>query len=92
MNKLLVKNPLITEKATALSAFDQYVFLVAKEATGPEVKKVIEAVYKVKVTAVRMINTSPKPRRMGRNLSMKPGFKKAIVTLKKGEKIDLTVG
>lgn len=90
MNKLLVKNALITEKATALSVFNQYVFLVAKEATAPEIKKVIEAIYKVSVTAVRIINTSPKPRRMGRNLTEKAGFKKAIVTVKEGQKIDLT--
>ena len=82
---------MITEKATALSAFNQYVFVVAKQATAPEIKKVIEAVYKVKVTAVRIINTSPKPRRMGRNLTTTPSFKKAIVTVKKGDKIDLTI-
>lgn len=91
MNKLLVKNPLITEKATALSAFDQYIFAVAKEATAPEIKKVVEAVYKVNVTAVRIINTSPKPRRIGRNLTHTASFKKAIVTVKKGQKIDLTI-
>lgn len=90
MNKLLVKKALITEKATALSAFNQYVFVVAKEASAPEIKKVIESVYKVSVVAIRIINTSPKPRRMGRNLTMKAGFKKAIVTVKKGDKIDLT--
>lgn len=91
MNKSLVKNPIVTEKATALSAFNQYVFLVKKEATAPEIKKVIEAVYKVHVTAVRVINTSPKPRRVGRNLTTTASFKKAIVTVKKGEKIDLTI-
>ncbi len=89
MDKLLVKNPIITEKATALGVFNQYVFLVANEATAPEVKKVIEAVYKVKVTAVRMINTAPKPRRVGRSLSTKPGYRKAIVTIKEGQKIEI---
>jgi len=89
MNKFLVKNPIVTEKATAMSQDGKYVFLVVKEANKSEVKKVIEATYKVHVVDTNVINTRPKPRRVGRNISMKPGYKKIIVTLKEGEKLDI---
>ena len=89
MNKFLVKNPLITEKGTDLSKLGKYMFLVDKKANKPEVKKVIEGVYKVKVTDVNIINTKPKPRRLGRTLGVKPGYKKAIVTLAPGQKLDI---
>jgi large subunit ribosomal protein L23 len=88
-NKTLVKKPIITEKASNLSSFNQYVFLVEKTATGPEVKKAIEATYKVKVATVRTLNLPSKMKRIGRNLFERPGYRKAIVTLKKGEKLDL---
>lgn len=90
MDKALVKNPIITEKATNLSALNQYVFLVAKNATKSEVKKVVEAVYKVKIEKIAVINVKSKVRRLGRSIGTKPGYKKAVVTLKEGSKIDLT--
>ena len=89
MNKFLVKNPLITEKGTMLSEQGKYLFLVDNKANKPEVKKVIENVYKVKVTDVNMVNTKSKPRRLGRTIGRKPGYKKAIVTLAKGQKLDI---
>ena len=88
-NKFLVKSPLITEKATALSAFNTYSFVVDNSATSSEIKKVIQEVYKVKVSRVNIINVKPKERRIGRHIGMKPGYKKALVTLKKGEKMDI---
>jgi large subunit ribosomal protein L23 len=88
-DKTLVKRPIITEKASNLGAINQYVFLVENNATGPEVKKAIEATYKVKVTAVRTINVPSRVKRVGRNIGEKPGYRKAIVTLKKGEKLDI---
>jgi large subunit ribosomal protein L23 len=88
-NKTLVKYPHLTEKASILSENNQYVFVVAKEATASEVKKVITETYKVKVDGVRMINTKSKLKRIGRGMGVKPGIRKAIVTLKKGEKIDI---
>lgn len=88
-NKFLVKNPLITEKGTFLNQFGKYLFLVDKKANKSEVKKVVESVYKVKVTSVNIINTKPKPRRLGKTMGTKPGYKKAIVTLAKGEKLDV---
>ena len=88
-DKTLIKKPLITEKASSLVAYNQYVFLVEPRATGPEIKKAVEATYKVKVAAVRTINLPRKTKRIGRNLFERPQIRKAIVTLKKGEKLDL---
>ncbi|MFH1759370.1 MAG: 50S ribosomal protein L23 [Patescibacteria group bacterium] len=89
MNKFLIKNPLITEKGTDMGVLGKYLFLVRNNATKPEIKKVIEGEYKVKVTDVNIINTKPKARRLGRTKGVKPGYKKAIVTLKAGQKLDI---
>lgn len=89
MDKTLILKPLITEKATALGALNKYVFIVSDRATAPEVKKVIEAEYKVKVSRVQMLKMLPKKKRMGRAITMKKGGKKAIVTLPEGQKIDI---
>lgn len=88
-NKTLIQHPHITEKASMLAGKNQYVFVVSPVATGPEVAKAIVATYKVKVASVRMINAKPKEKRIGRSLVMQPGMRKAIVTLKKGEKLDI---
>lgn len=88
-NKFLVKNPLITEKGTDLSALGKYLFLVDKKATKNEIKKIVEKEYKVKVTKVNVMNTKPKPRRLGRSQGHRPGYKKAVVTLAKDQKIDV---
>lgn len=89
MNKFLIKNPIISEKSTAMSAENKYVFLVDDAATVSEVGKAVEKLYKVDVIKTNVINTSPKPRRIGRNLTMKPGYKKVILTLKRGQKLDI---
>lgn len=88
-DKTLIKQPHITEKASRLAEGQQYTFVVAKHATAPEVKKAITATYKVKVASVSMINVHPKPRRVGRTMSMTQGYRKAIVKLEKGEKLDI---
>ncbi|MEZ4156433.1 MAG: 50S ribosomal protein L23 [Candidatus Paceibacterota bacterium] len=89
MNKFLIKNPIISEKSTDLGAIGQYMFLVDKKATKSEIKKLIQTEHKVTVTGVKIINTKPKKRRLGRNISEKPGYKKAIVQLKKGQTLDV---
>lgn len=89
LNKFLVKNPLITEKATRIGALNQYVFLVKKEATKSEIKKIVERAYKVKVSGVNVINIKPKTRRLGRSVGTKSGYKKAVITLKDGHKLDI---
>ena len=89
INKFLVKNPIITEKATQISSLGKYLFLVDRQATKQEIKKVIKALYKVEVEDVNTINVKPKKRRLGRSTGVKPGFKKAVVTLKAGQKLDI---
>ncbi|MDP2629345.1 MAG: 50S ribosomal protein L23 [Candidatus Harrisonbacteria bacterium] len=88
-DKLLLHHPIITEKATTLSSQGQYVFLVEAKATKPEVKKAVTEAYKVKVDTVRIVNVKPKKRRLGRTIGTKPGYKKAIVVLSPGEKLDI---
>ena len=88
-NLFILKKPFITEKSAGMSILGKYVFVVAGDTTKSEVKKAIETQYKVHVTKVDVINTRPKARRRGRVMGMRPSFKKAIITLKKGEKFDI---
>ncbi|HEY4500138.1 MAG TPA: 50S ribosomal protein L23 [Candidatus Paceibacterota bacterium] len=88
-NKFLIKHPLITEKAVALGQFGKYMFLVRPEATVSEIKKVVEQKYNVKVTKTNVINVKPKQKRLGRSVGTKSGYKKVIVTLKAGQKLDI---
>lgn len=89
LNQFLLKRPLITEKTTFMNQKGKYVFLVADAANKSEVKKIVEKEYKVHVTQVNIINARPKARRRKGRVAVKPGFKKAIVTLKAGEKLDI---
>ncbi len=85
----LIKRPWITEKATASAATNQYIFMVKRGAAKPEVKKAIAVLYKVDVIAVNMVNRHPKRKRFGgHRKSIQDGYRKAIVTLKDGQKID----
>lgn len=88
-DKTLIKHPHVTEKASRLSAENRYVFVVAKNAAAPEIAKAIAATYKVKVESVSVINVKPKPKRVGRTMTKTQAVRKAIVKLKKGEKIDI---
>lgn len=85
----VLKKPYITEKASALDAYGQYIFEVYPRANKNQIKKAVESFYNVNVEKVRIVVIPPRPRRLGRTKGMKSGFKKAIVTLKKGEKIEL---
>ncbi len=89
MNKFLIKNPIISEKSTAMSADGKYVFLVDDKANTVEIKKLVEQMYKVQVINTHAVNARPKPKRYGRNMTLRPGYKKIIVTLKKGQKLDI---
>ncbi len=88
----IVLEPVITEKSSELVALNQYVFKVANNATKNEVKKAVESLYNVNVAGVNMLKTAIKPRRIGRNIVTKGAFKKAMVTVKAGENIDLAKG
>lgn len=84
-----LKFPLITEKATYLStARNQYIFAVAPQAGKAEIKKAIQDLYGVRVTKVNTINMPGKKRRLGRHEGFRPDYKKAIVFLAVGEKIE----
>jgi len=87
-DKILI-SPRITEKATAISQKNQYVFKVFPKANKTEIKKAIEDLYKVEVLDVKIINVPAKRRRLGRISGWKKGYKKAIVKIKKGQKIEV---
>ena len=88
-NIFIIKKPWVTERATDLTKMGKYVFLVMDSATKPEVKKAVKELYKVDAVAVNMINRPDKKKRMGQKMGRQAGYKKAIVTLKPGQKIDL---
>lgn len=85
----IIKNPHITEKATRLSEMNQYVFKVAMTANKNEVKKAVEDYYSVSVAAVRMVNIPSRTRKRGKGVSIKQEYRKAIVAVAKGQKIEL---
>jgi large subunit ribosomal protein L23 len=85
----IIKRPLITEKNAALQAIGKYAFEVDKRANKNEIKHAVEAGFRVTVTAVNVIIVPGESKRVGRNIVFNPVWKKAIVTLKPGDKIDL---
>jgi len=87
-----IRNPIITEKATVLSEQNKSVFKVHSGADKKSIKRNIEKLFKVTVTKINIINTKTKKKLKQGKLSTKSGYKKAIVTLKKGQSIDLTTG
>ena len=87
-----IKHPIITEKATILSEQNKTVFKVHKKANKKIIKRNIEKIFKVTVIKVNIINTKTKYKIKQGKPSTKSGYKKAIVTLKKGQSIDLATG
>ena len=84
--------PLVTEKSTNLSEQNKIVFKVPMKANKKNLKNNIEKIFKVNVTKINIINKKSKIKlTRGRKVKV-PGFKKAIVTIKKGQNIDLTTG
>jgi large subunit ribosomal protein L23 len=89
----VIKGPLITEKLDrAREKFRQYAFVVDREATKHDVVRAVETLFKVNVEAVRTHIIRGKSKRVGRSVGQRPNYKKAIVTLKEGDKIDLFEG
>ena len=84
--------PLITEKATMVSEYNQVVFRVPIKATKPQIKQAIEVLFKVNVTAVNTLITKGKQKRFRGRLGTRSDVKKAIVTLAAGQSIDVTTG
>jgi len=87
-----IRQPIITEKATILSEQNKTVFKVHVEANKNTIKKNIEKLFKVNVVKVNIVNTKTKKKLKQGRLSTKSGYKKAIITLKKGQSIDLATG
>jgi len=88
----LIRAPLITEKGTLVSAHNQVVFRVPLSATKPEIKKAIEALFKVNVNAVNTLITKGKVKRFRGRPGRRSDVKKAFVTLAEGQSIDVTTG
>jgi|TARA_B110001454_G_scaffold25120_1_gene24642 large subunit ribosomal protein L23 len=87
-----ILSPFVTEKSTSLSDQNKIVFKVSNKANKINLKKNIEKIFKVNVTKINIINKQPRKKIVkGKKVKLK-GFKKAIITLKKGQNIDLTSG
>ena len=85
----ILKTPQITEKATALARKNQYTFKTWPEANKAEIKKAIEDLYGVDVISVKIIKVPRKRRRLGRISGWRKGYKKTIVKIKEGQKIEV---
>ncbi len=86
----IIKRPVISEKSTALAEVgNRYVFEVEVMASKPEIRDAVERLFNVKVKAVRTMIMQGKSKRAGRNEYKRSNWKKAIVTLKEGNRIEL---
>jgi large subunit ribosomal protein L23 len=86
----IIKRPIITEKSMQLVEKKvQYTFEVEKKANKVEIKNAVEAAFNVEVVAVNTVNVRPKAKKVGKHAGFKPAYKKAIVTLKAGQTIDV---
>ena len=88
----IVVKPVITEKSTLVSEYNQVVFKVANDATKPEIKAAIEALFSVKVLSVNTLIQKGKTKRWKGKEYRRSDEKKAIVTLADGDRIDVTTG
>ena len=88
----IIRRPVITEKNTMLVEQNKYMFEVAPEANKPEIKEAVEKAFKVDVISVNVIQVPGKMRRTGRQRGMTSPWKKAVVTLAEGNKIELFEG
>lgn len=84
--------PIITEKSTILAGQDKYVFEVDPRANKTQIKEAVQLAFNVRVADVNTITMKGKPRRFGRRIVHRPNWKKAIVTLVPGDKIELFEG
>ncbi len=87
-----ILSPLITEKSTNLSEINKVVFKVNNLANKKSIKKNIEKIFKVNVIKINIINKQRRIKMARGKKAKVPGYKKAIITLKKGQNIDLTTG
>ena len=88
----VVRRPVITEKSTMLAEDGRYTFEVAAGANKAQVKEAVETAFGVKVAQVNVMSVHGKRKRFGPRLKAKPSWRKAVVTLAKGEKIEFFGG
>jgi len=88
----VIISPVITEKATRTSEFNQVTFKVPLGATKPQIKAAVEALFKVKVKAVNTLRVKGKVKLFRGRPGQRSDWKKAMVTLAEGQKIDVTTG
>jgi large subunit ribosomal protein L23 len=89
----VIRRPMVTEKSTRQKEEDrQYVFEVHRDANKIEIQSAVERLFKVKVLQVRTSNVLGKVKRLGRRYGKRPDWKKAIVTLREGDRIDFFEG
>ena len=89
----VVIRPVVTERSTLMAdELDAFTFIVAQDANKIEIRRAVEQLFDVKVRSVRTMNYRGKWRRVGRNYGRRPSFKKAIVKLVEGERIDVYEG
>jgi large subunit ribosomal protein L23 len=85
----IIKAPIITEQSTKLiESQNRYTFKVDRKANKVEIKKAVELIFNVKVLSVNTVNVLPKYKKMGKYEGFKPAYKKAVVKLAEGQKID----
>lgn len=88
----VLRKPIVTEKSTQLQAQNKYVFAVATDANKAQIKQAVEKAFDVTVKAVNVISVHGKMRRMGRHAGHQSDWKKAVVTLLPGQKIEFFEG
>jgi large subunit ribosomal protein L23 len=89
----IIRRPLVTEKSgQQKETGNQYVFEVRKDANKIEIHKAVEQLFKVKVLQVHTLNVLGKEKRVGRKYGKRPDWKKAVVTLKEGDRIEFFEG
>ena len=88
----LILSPVVTEKSSRVSEYNQVTFRVPLDATKPEIKAAVEGLFKVKVTAVNTLIQKGKTKRFRGIMGRRSDFKKAVVTLAQGQSIDIATG
>lgn len=88
----ILRRPLVTEKGTRQGSQNQYAFEVALNANKMQIKEAVEMAFKVNVVAVNTSRVHGKERRLGRNKGFTPDWKKAVVTIQEGQKIEVFEG
>ncbi len=88
----VLRRPIITEKGTTQAGINKYTFEIARPANKQQVKEAVEKIFKVDVVDVNIINVPGKMRRVGKHRGMTSPWKKAIVTVREGQRIEMYEG